>query len=150
MVWPDTGPALAWLAQQGLQLEDARILLRAAGGRPDDAVRFARSGRNPTSWAQLPHALARGDGALLADFTPAQAIDALHKLCHDLLARVSGAAPRFFEGRDLPPAPGASLADLTAWSRALSRAARTAEHPFNPGLMLETLAMQAHAILRMP
>ncbi len=86
----------------------------------------------------------------LADYTPPQAIDALQKLCHDLLARMSGAAPRFFDSADLPAAPVASLAALGAWSRSLSQAARTAEHPFNPGLMLETLSMQAHEILRLP
>lgn len=150
MAWPQTGPALDWLAGRGVQGEDARIWLRAAGGRPDDALRFAQSGREARSWAQIPQDLARGQGAPLADFTPPQAIDALHKLCHDLLARCVGAAPRFFDVGDLPPARGASITALTAWSKSLSQAARTAEHPFNPGLMLETLTMQAHGILRLP
>jgi DNA polymerase III subunit delta' len=51
----------------------------------------------------------------------------------------------------LPAArPDMSMAVLTAWSRSLSDAARTAEHPFNSGLMLEALATQAHRILRLP
>ncbi len=150
MVWPGTAPALAWLAAQGVDGEQAHVWLRAAGGRPDDALRLARSGRAAGAWAQLPRALARGEGMALADYTPPQAIDALQKLCHDLLARMSGAAPRFFDSADLPAAPVASLAALGAWSRSLSQAARTAEHPFNPGLMLETLSMQAHEILRLP
>ncbi len=150
MVWPGTPPALAWLAAQGVEGEQAHVWLRAAGGRPDDALRLARSGRAAGAWAQLPRDLARGEAMALADYTPPQAIDALQKLCHDLLARLSGAAPRFFDSADLPPAPVASMAALGAWSKSLSQAARTAEHPFNPGLMLETLSMQAHEILRLP
>ena len=151
MVWPKTSDSLAWLAVQGLRPEDASVLLRAAGGRPDDALRVSQSGRNPKTWSQLPRALAQGDGAALGDFTPGQAIDALQKLCHDLLAVAAGAAPRFFDAGDLPAsAPSASLPALTAWARSLSQAARTAEHPFNPGLMLESLAAQAHRILRLP
>ncbi len=149
MVWPETGEALAWLAGQGLQGDEARVLLRAAGGRPDDALRFAQSGRDPQSWSKLPRAMARGDSAALASLTPAQAIDALQKLCHDLLARAAGARPRFFEAADLPDTPQEiPVAALTAWSRNLTQAARTAEHPFNPGLMLEALACQARQALR--
>lgn len=81
----------------------------------------------------------------LKDWTPAQTVDALHKLCHDVLAVKTGAAPRFFQATDLPA--GASLADLTAWARSLSETARTVEHPFNAGLMLESLVSQArHAL----
>jgi len=101
--------------------------LRAAGGRPDDALALARSGRSPQAWAALPQAIARGDVAALGDWTPAQAIDALQKLCHDLLAAGVGAAPRYFAPGDLPKPP--ALGALTRWSRALTKEARTAEHP---------------------
>ena len=60
--------------------------LRAAGGRPDDALLFAQSGRDPKTWSLLPRAMARGDAGALSGLTPAQAVDALQKLCHDLLA----------------------------------------------------------------
>jgi len=151
MVWPETEQALAWLAGQGVQSEDARVLLRAAGGRPEDALRSAQSARAAQNWAQLPRAMARGDAAALAGFTPTEAVDALHKLCHDLLARHVGAAPRFFDAADLPTAkPGPSLSTLGDWSKALSQAARTAEHPFNAGLLLESLATQAQRILHLP
>ena len=151
MAWPESADALAWLAGRGIRAEDAPVLLRAAGGRPDDALRYAQSGRDPKAWSQVPRALAKGDGAALADLTPPQAIDALQKLCHDLIARTAGAAPRFFEAGDLPAvSPKVTLAMLTSWSRSLRQAARTAEHPFNPGLMLESLASQAHRILRLP
>lgn len=145
MVWPDAAASLAWLQAQGLTAADSPILLRAAGGRPEDALLFARSGREPKSWTALPRAMSRGDVAALKDWSPAQVIDALHKLCHDLLAVASGASPRFFEPADLPPA--SSTQALTQWSRALSQASRSAEHPFNTGLMLEALVSQAQIAL---
>ena len=141
MVWPEQGAMLPWLAGQGGAPASADALLRMAGGRPDDALALSRAGRSPQAWAQLPRALQRGDASALADYTPAQAIAALQKLCHDLLALRVGAAPRYFAAADLPAPP--ELAPLTRWSRALATAARTAEHPFNAGLMLEALAAQA-------
>jgi DNA polymerase-3 subunit delta' len=36
---------------------------------------------------------------------------------------------------------------LGAWSRELAATARTVEHPYNPGLMLETLASRARQAL---
>ena len=149
MVWPDTGTAMAWLQTQGIADGHARTLLRAAGGRPEDAVLFAQSGREPGSWAALPKAMQRGDVSVVKDWTPVQAIDALHKLCHDLLALKTGAQPRFFDASDLPASTktGDSMARLTQWSGALTRAARTMEHPFNAGLMLEALVSQAKSAL---
>jgi len=145
MHWPDRMASLAWLQAQGVPDPDAPILLRAAGGRPEDALRFAASGRDPKSWSALPRAMARGEVGVLKDWTPSQVIDALHKLCHDLLACRSGAPPRFFEASELPVA--GSLADLSAWAQALAAASRTAEHPFNGGLMLEDLVSRAKIVL---
>jgi len=145
MVWPDDAAALAWLREQGVAAAEAPILLRAAGGRPQDALLFADSGRDPKSWGALPRAMSHGDVGPLRDWTPAQAIDALHKLCHDLLARQVGAQPRFFEPGELPAA-GSTIA-LSAWARELAQASRTAEHPFNAGLMLEALVSRAQIAL---
>jgi DNA polymerase III subunit delta' len=72
-------------------------------------------------------------------------VEALQKLCHDLLAVRSGAAPRFFEPADLPPP--ASVEALTGWWRSLAATSRTVDHPFNAGLMLEDLVSQARAAL---
>ena len=143
--WPDEAQALQWLQAQGLAPEVAQAQLRAAGGRAQDALAQAQAGRSPAVWAQLPKALARGEVAALADLTPAQAINALQKLCHDLQASACGAAPRYFAAADLPPPP--PLLALARWAQALTRAARTAEHPFNTGLMLEALVAQARQTL---
>jgi DNA polymerase-3 subunit delta' len=145
MIWPDAGEAATWLKEQGVDANHVVALLRAAGGRPDDALAYARSGLDPRAWSALPQALARGDGGLLWDWPPSQAIDALLKLCHDIMAVKAGASPRFFAEADLPPA--ASFSALTQWSRELAGSARTAEHPFNAGLMLETLVSRARLAL---
>ena len=147
MTWPGEAQALDWLQAQGVAAADARTLLRAAGGRPEDALLFARSGRDPKSWRSLPRAMQRGEVALVADWSPAQVIDAQHKLCHDLLAVGAGASPRYFDAADLPPAP--ALPSLCAWQKALATAARTAEHPFNSGLMLEALVSRAQTALNL-
>ena len=151
MVWPAPAEALSWLAGQGVPAAEAAGLLRAAGGRPADALRLARAGQDTATWARLPRALLKGDASALAGLTPPEAIDTLQKLCHDLLARACGGTPRFFDAGDLPAGPTRrSLPELTRWSRGLGEAARTAEHPFNPGLMLETLASDAHRTLGLP
>lgn len=143
--WPDAEVATAWLASNGVPVADAPALLSAAGGRPHEALRRSRAGQSPKAWAQLPKALLRGDPTALADQAPAQAIDALQKVCHDLMAIGVGAQPRFFRPAELPPAP--SLAALARWSKSLANAIRTADHPFNAGLMLEALASEARATL---
>lgn len=145
MRWPDEAQMLHWLQEQGVASAPAQAFLRMAGGRPDDALALAQSGRSPQAWAQLPKAMLRGDVSALADMAPAQAIDALQKLCHDLLATQVGASPRYFDAADLPSPP--PVGPLTRWSRELALAARTADHPFNAGLMLEALVAAARKTL---
>lgn len=145
MQWPSESDMVNWLVQQGLESDAASAFLRACGGRPDDALSLARAGRSPQSWSQLPKAVARGDVTALADASPAQAVDALQKICHDLMACRVGAAPRYFAVADLPTPPG--LGPLSRWAKALAKEARTADHPFNAGLMLEALVAQARNTL---
>ncbi len=145
MAWPAQDVMREWLAGQGVAADAAESFLRAAGGRPDDALALSRTGPGADAWAQFPKAVLRGSAGVLADGTPAQAVDALQKLCHDLLALRVGAQPRYFAAADLPPPP--SIGALTRWSRALMQEARTAEHPFNAGLMLEALVAQARNVL---
>ena len=143
--WPSSQQAREWLVGQGVPASDADVLLRACGDRPSSALRLARSGGSPKAWGLFPKAMARGDVSALADHAPPQAIDALQKLCHDLMAVGQGAMPRFFEAGDLP-APPSTIA-LARWSKSLANAAKTAEHPFNAGLMLEALVSEARTTL---
>lgn len=145
MQWPDTQAALDWLQCNGCDSTQAQLLLRAMGGRPDDALAFLASGRNPVAWAVLPSAMAKGEVGFFKDWSIPQTVDALHKLCHDLLAHKAGAAPRFLAPNDLQTA--ASVDALTSWSKALARTMRTMDHPFNAGLMQEALVGQAKSVL---
>jgi DNA polymerase-3 subunit delta' len=178
MIWPEFDQALAWLNSQMAPSNtgdsakkpsrppaaaDLHTLLTGAGGRPADALAWAQ-GTSPTEaaqhWQALPQAMARGDASALADWTPAQTVDALQKLCHDVWAVRVGAAPRFFEAQHLPAAPasgrpgntpaaapGASLTALASWSKELNTIARTVEHPYHPGLLLESLVSRARTAL---
>lgn len=141
MGWPLQDAAVDWLATQGIERVAAEVFLRAAGGRPDDALHYARAGRDPQAWALLPRALQRGDANLMRDWTPIDMLDALHKLCHDLQMRSQGALPRFFAMQDLPSA--GTFSALSEWGRELAAARRTAEHPFQPGLMQEAWVSRA-------
>ena len=141
MQWPNEAEMLTWLTAQGLDAGVAESLLRASGGRPEDALALAKSGRSPQAWSLFPKAVARGDVSALSDLSPPQAVGALQKLCHDLQSTLVGAEPRYFAVADLPKAPG--MQALARWAKALAQHARTAEHPFNNGLMLEALVAQA-------
>lgn len=179
MVWPDFAQASAWLQQEAAspgegesnpkkggraavppEAADLQTLLVAAGGRPADALAWAQNsapGEAARHWQGLPKAMARGDAGALADWSPAQVVDALQKLCHDVLAVRMGASPRFFNAKDLPepvagkpgstPARVPGLYALASWSRELAVTARTVEHPYNAGLMLESLASRAQLAL---
>ncbi len=173
MFWPEFDEALGWLKREierstdskasakktarAPESADLHTLLVASGGRPADTLTWVQNvqpGEAAQHWQALPKAMARGDVAALADWAPAQAVDALQKLCHDMLALRMGAAPRFFSEKDLPlqagPAkdrPEAGLYALASWSKELTAIARTVEHPYNPGLMLESLVSRARLAL---
>jgi DNA polymerase-3 subunit delta' len=146
MQWPDAASARNWLLAQDVPADQVDGLLQAAGGRPDDALAQMQAGRSPQVWKKLPKDLANGQPGALASLSAPEVVDALQKLCHDLLMLRVGAAPRFFEAADLPPPP--ALAVLARWSKALTQSLRTASHPFNQGLMLEALVAQAASVLQ--
>ena len=177
MLWPDFAQALAWLGEetavqsrqgsvkksvQPPAITDLQTLLTGAGGRPSDALAWA-CGTPPNEaarrWQALPKAMVGGDVSALADWAPAQAVDALQKLCHDVWAVRVGASPRFFSVDDLPPMPSdrtgrtpqspakPGLYALATWSKELNAIARTVEHPYNPGLLLESLVSRARTVL---
>lgn len=144
LAWPTEAEALAWLRAQvpGSDDASARVWLRAAGGRPADALNWAQLRLTAAQWAQLPKAVACGDGSALAGWSPAQQLDMLQKCCHDMLAVAAGASPRFFDLAHLPK--DLSLPALQVWSKDLLTAARTVEHPFSAGLLIEAWMARAH------
>ena len=141
---PAREPALQWLAAQGVEAPE--VLLAAAGGRPQEARDWFEDGLRAAAWAQLPRRVAQGDATALADLSQPRAIDALQRLCHDLLRRTHGAAGSFFPADSLPLPKLA--APLHAWEEALRRAARHAEHPLNQGLLMESLVSQGQQAMR--
>jgi len=150
MDWPAEPEALQWLldnvaASSRPTPEQAQVWLRAAGGRPVDALAWAGTGLNAKAWAELPAALARGDWSTLAGWPAAQQLELLQKLCHDLMVQVAGGTPRFFTAANLPVAPRWGV--LARWSRELLDAARSVEHPYNPGLMQEAWAARTRQAL---
>ncbi|MBC7941676.1 MAG: hypothetical protein H7Z19_18310, partial [Chitinophagaceae bacterium] len=95
-----------------------------------------------------PRAVAQGQSAALAGWPVPLALDALQKLCHDSMARAVGAATCYFPGADVPAS--ASLATLSDWAHDLARVARHAEHPWNEGLLVESLVQQGRRALASP
>ena len=145
-----------------VSVENLHTLLVSAGGRPEDALMQAKN--RPVSdaahyWKSFPKAMARGEVSALADWAPALAVDSLQKLCHDMLATQVGAAPRFFNLDDLPALnlenlddaqqtlPDSVLRRLADWYTDLCAIARSVEHPYNPGLLIESLVSRAKTAL---
>ena len=145
MHWPQPQSSIRWLQDKGLDAQLATHLLMAMGGRPEDAFAYSQSGRKPDAWHKLPKAVHQGDLAFFKDWTNQEILNALHKLCHDLLAVAVGAQARFFPIAALPT--GASLLALSDWERTLAQSTRTVDHPYNSGLMLESLVAQAQTVL---
>lgn len=170
MVWPDFEQALAWLARETARPGDAgnrlskpaqnpepahlKTLMHRAGGRPADVLDWllhSPAADMAQQWQAFPKAMLLGDVSAMAHWTPAMAVDALQKLCHDLWAVRVGSVPRFFTLQDLTgiaenPAQ-AGLNALTSWSSDLNNIARTVDHPYNPGLLIESLVNRATTAL---
>jgi DNA polymerase III subunit delta' len=141
MQWPSSAEGMRWLVQQGLPEGEATVLLKAAGGRPDDAQALFQLGFQAKNWRALPKALQRGDPGVLADNAAPLVLSSLQKVCHDLQHLACGAAPRFFDADDLPK-PSSMMA-LTQWSKDLMQSAKTVEHPYQAGLLMEAWVSRA-------
>jgi DNA polymerase III subunit delta' len=150
MVWPAENEALAWLkaelSAKPMSDEALRSCLRATGGRPSEALSWARAGWQAQQWEALPAAMAKGDWGPMVQWSPSQQLDVMQKLCHDLMALASHATPRFFAAGSLP-AVAPRWGVLARWSRDLMQAARSVEHPYSAGLMQEAWAARAREVL---
>lgn len=140
---PPEPQALAWL--QGRGVADARVLLAAAGGLPLEALRMYEAGIDAVRWAALPQAVRRADVSCFDGWGVPRVVDTLLKLCHDAMARAAGGATRYFPAQAVPAR--AAWPRLAGWHRQLLELARQAEHPWNEGLLLESLLGQAQSAL---
>jgi DNA polymerase-3 subunit delta' len=146
---PSPEPELAsqWLsAETGLDAAAARLLLDASGGQPLTARDRQAVGLDARAWPLIPQGVARGEAGPMAAWPLALVVETLQKLCHDLARVAVGTAPRYFPAESLPPPP--ELARLNQWAQELGKVRRHADHPWNLPLKLETLMLQARAILR--
>jgi DNA polymerase III subunit delta' len=143
---PPAAQALAWLQGQGVP--GAEVLLAATGGQPLRALEMSRTGIDAAAWSSLPQAVRRGQTAGFQGWPLPRSIDALQRLCHDLLCTAAGAAPRFFPAASLPAVT--AVEPLLQWQRSLSRVARHDEHPWSEGLLLEALVHEARAAMSPP
>lgn len=141
---PPAAAAAGWLQARGL--DEPLPLLALAGGSPLAALALAAEGITPAWLAELPARVAAGDAAALVGRPVPQVVDLLLKLAHDAQVRAAGGAARFYPDAAWPGA--ADAAALQAWTQALLRAARFDEHPWNAGLLIESLVTQATAVWR--
>ncbi len=144
---PTTAEGCAWLA--GQDVADAEVLLAAAGGQAQAALALHEEGVSAMAWSQVPDVVRRGHAGAVSAWPVARVVDALHKLCHDLLTLRAGGTPRFFTPAALVPATRPALpplAALAAWQSELLRAARHDEHPWHAPLRVEALVAQAAAL----
>ena len=110
-------------------------------GRP--VVSFSGTQQNELL-AALPRRVAAGDATPLIGRPLPRVIELLLKLAHDAQVLAAGGVPRFFAASPWPTDP--DLAALRQWQQALLRAARHDEHPWNAGLLVESLVTQANAV----
>jgi DNA polymerase-3 subunit delta' len=145
---PEPARAQAWLVAQGVSADDAAVLLSASGGQPLLAQAHQVQGRTAAVWREFPASVARQDAAVFAAWTLPVLVDALQRLCHDLLAVAVGAPPRYFAS--LASSVPRDRARLLAWSRDLQTLARHAEHPWNAPLSLEAILQRSAEAVRAP
>lgn len=144
MPLPPAEAALAWLQSAGVA--EPAVLLVAAGGQPLRARAMFEAGIDAAAWRALPRLLARGEVAALSGWPLEQVLDAMQRLCHDLVRRSAGGEPLYFDAATLPTTP--PMQACVAWQRELLRVARHAEHPWQEALLLDSLVLTARRALQ--
>ena len=140
---PPLAQATEWLAGQGVA--EPAVMLAAMGGQPQQALEWAQQGIDAALWVRIPALVRQGAAAPFAAWPLPRLVEALQKLGHDAACAAAGAAPRYFPAGALGPT--ADAAALSDWMRELNRVARHAEHPWNAGLMIESLVQQGQRAL---
>ncbi|HEY8118904.1 MAG TPA: DNA polymerase III subunit delta' [Methylophilaceae bacterium] len=145
---PSTERALEWLQQQGLK--DAKLLLHYVGGSPLSALKEAEEGGKQLRdiWQMLSQG-AKLDPFATATICVAQGVEAalhaLQKWVYDLLSyRLTGEVRYHTEqvGALQALTKSVDLGLLLAFQRKLDEARRSANHPLNHELQLESLLLQ--------
>jgi DNA polymerase-3 subunit delta' len=146
---PSTEQGIAWLSARGLVRPE--VLLLAAGGQPQEALAWREWGIDGAVWARLPAAVRASETLVFKGWPLGLVIDTLQKLCHDALCVSVGALPRYFPASSIAALDDADhdsrIDGLLLWSRALTRMAADADHPWNADLAVESLVQQGHEAL---
>jgi DNA polymerase-3 subunit delta' len=148
---PPSSEALAWLHDQGVH--EPQVLLAAAGGLPQAAFAMHAEGIDAAAWRSVPAAAQRGVSTTLAGWPVPRLVDALHRLCHDLMATVAGGTSTFFEIALLAPLVqprGPTLGKLAQLDTELRQASRQQDHPWHAGLRAEALLSRVAALWQTP
>lgn len=148
---PPAPQALAWLVEQGVARPE--VLLAASGGQPLDVLAMVADAIDSAAWERLPGAVRRGAAAGLSDWPLPRLIDAMQKLCHDLMCMRAGTAPRHFSSAALAPLvqhDQPAWPALAAWARELTQAARHDAHPWHAALRNEALVGQGARLWQTP
>jgi DNA polymerase-3 subunit delta' len=135
--------AVGWLASQGVS--NAAVMLAATGGQPQEALEWTTQGIDAALWTRLPELVRRGEAAVFSAWPLPRVVNVLQKICHDAACTAVAAPARYF-----PPSAIGTVADrsaLNSWANELNRVALHAEHPWNAGLMIETLVQQGQRAL---
>lgn len=145
--FPAAAQGQDWLSKVGQwDSATAQVWWMASGARPQDALELHAQGISAAQWQKLPKSMAAGELALVRDWPIKVLVESFHKLCHDQMALCVGAAPRFFTQENL--CPDCALNRLVSWSRSLAKTLETVDHPYNAGLMLESLVARAQNALQ--
>jgi dTMP kinase len=126
--------------------EAPEVLLAGCSGRPAGCAGLAQEGVDADVGA-CPGRWRRGQAAAFAGWPLPRVVDALHKLCHDAMARPAAARRASFAAGSLPA--GARCRRWWPGSSELARVARHDEHPWNEGLLLDALVTAARAAERL-
>ena len=139
----------AWLAQQGVKNPDHA--LAQTGFAPLQALDWAESGEGAEERGILLAAIrypAKMDALALADSlqrsAPVHVIHCLQQWCHDLASAKLAGAVRYFPEQTaeiIKLANGVSSVALMRFQKELLEARRSAFHPLNPKLLLESLLL---------
>jgi DNA polymerase-3 subunit delta' len=119
----------AWLQEQGVPAAARRARWPPAPAR--DACAPARAGLDAGPGRNGP-SVGSGRHGALANWSPAQLVEAFQKLCHEPAGAAIPGRNRALEARR-PARGGLSLPALTAVGQPDVETSRTVEHPFNAG-----------------
>lgn len=148
---PATAQALTWLASHDVARPE--VLLAAAGGQPLEALAMAADGIDSQAWERVPETVRSGLAAAVISWPLARLVDALQKLCHDLMCLRADGAPRYFSAPTLAPLMhprGPQWPALAQWAADLTQAARHDEHPWHASLRTEALVGQGARLWQTP